>query len=661
MVTREQELLKLLSNNDVTFFIPPYQRNYEWTSEQCETFWHDIQKIYATNMSGENNKHFFGTITYFSDVHKAFGDPDKLVLIDGQQRITTTMLFLIAMRDLMPESSPIRLAIDRRYLKNENISDGGEYKIKLKQVESDWATYRDIILGNDISEKGKRAAVYKNYAWFKTELRKLKAQGVNIKALLEYGLNNFTVVTVELQPQINAWENPQEIFESMNSLGKPLSLADLVRNFLLLGLNADEQTRLYNKYWLHIEEMLSGRVADFVRDYMQCYAKAQYLKATEANGKKLYSDFKALFSDQSAEDILRDMHKYAQIYVFVIGKETTGSKTIDAMLFDLRYLQASTTYPFLLALLCDWHDSKITGSDTVVILTAFRTYMLRRKLCGLTTAENKNFPLLIRKLPVIEQSQDKAFALWTELAHQEVSMRIPNDCEVTTALQGLNFYSFRYKQLYLAMIEEKLTKSRPDIRDPQLTVEHIMPQTLSNSWKLSLGEAYEDIHEKYVDTIGNLTLIRHNSELGNKAFFEKKKIYEENAGLQIAKTKIIDKAKWGEAEIQDRADWLIELLVQEVLPIPGKMRHSNNYAANGRKKLSFVELGLVGEELVFREDRSIAVKVVSDNEVEFEGEKWKLSPLTAELKRRNGACNPSESYQGSKYWMYDGMILGNFL
>lgn len=216
----------------------------------CRVFFEDILDTTKSNATQLQAEHFFGSIVYVTDEQKLFNEPNKLILIDGQQRITTCMLFLVAVRDLADDES-VKVSIDSSYLKNDKVKSDLEYKIKLKQVEADWDTYRCIILGQAVSEKGKDSSVYRNYSFFLEELSKIKNEGnINLADLINLGLARFKVVQIELQPKIYQAENPQEIFESMNSLGKPLSLADLVRNYLLLGKNADEQTELYNDYWL---------------------------------------------------------------------------------------------------------------------------------------------------------------------------------------------------------------------------------------------------------------------------------------------------------------------------------------------------------------------------------------------------------------------------
>lgn len=659
MIPSEQKLLSVLSNNDVTFFIPPYQRNYEWTDDQCRVFLDDIVKTYKQNMTGTVSEHFFGSITYFQ-TETPFGQPDKLVLIDGQQRITTTMLFLVALRDISDDSN-IQAFIDSKYLKNNNVSGDSEYKIKLKQVESDWQAYKHIILKEDVPSTEKTAAVYRNYRFFVNQLSILKSHGIALNDLIEKGLQKFSVITIELEPQQHAWENPQEIFESMNSLGKPLTLADLVRNFLLLGLDADTQERLYNTYWLHIEKVIPGNISNYIRDFMQLHSRTSYKKASETNYKELYGIFKAIFAKISPEIILQHLAEYSDIYSWILPSGRSGSKEVDYELADLQYLRITTAYSFLLGLLVKWKDDAFTDSEVADILDAFRIYCMRRRILGIASAENKNFPLLVNHLDDLSNSTDKRQKMFEILAEQESNLRLPNDVELTRLLQSMNFYNFQYGRFMLALIEEKITKSRPDLADHHLQIEHIMPQTLNDEWKKELGQDYESVHQELVNTIGNLTLIRHNQELGNKPFIVKKDVYENKAGLQIAKTMITDQNKWDDDTIHARANWIIDYLLQKVLPIPDEMRKTNNFSIKEHNGLSFQELQIIGDEIDFIADPSITAKVVSDKEVEFEGKKWRLSPLTREIQTRRGAVNSSGSYQGAQYWEYDGMKLADII
>lgn len=653
MKPQESKLLSLLSNKDVTFFIPPYQRNYEWTDEQCKVFLSDVIKTEESNSRGKRAEHFFGSITYFQ-TYSPFGQPDKLVLIDGQQRITTTMLFLAALRDISDDSN---MRIDSKYLKNDNVEGDSEYKIKLKQVETDWIAYKKIILSEDMSEKEKNSAVYRNYQFFVNKLNSYKDKGSNLRDIIERGLSQFSVITIELEPDKNAWENPQEIFESMNSLGKPLSLADLVRNYLLLGLNPDEQNELYKKYWLHIENTLPGQVSNFVRDYMQASKKRAFKKASATNSKDLYGQFKMIFADEDSKELLRELSEYSEVYSYVISDISTGDKNIDYELKDIRTINVTTAYSFLMVLLRHWKEDLLTAQDVVDILHAFKIYCLRRRILGLAQGENQVLPGFVNYLGVLKDAPDKKQKMYEILANHESTVRLPNDVEMSRYLESSNFYNLTISKYILSLIEEKITKSRPALDDERLQIEHIMPQKLNDAWKEELGDDYERVHQEFVHNIGNLTLIRHNQELGNKPFIEKKEVYENNAGLQIAKTKITDQDHWDETAIKKRGDWIIDYLLKEVLPIPDNMRRVNNFKDKVRGRFSFKDLQLIDSDIEFCDDPSIVAHVVSDKEVEFEGKRWRLSPLTKEIQTRRGTVNKSGSYSGMQYWSYDGTRL----
>ncbi len=659
MIPNEKHLLELLSNNDVTFFIPPYQRNYEWEKEQCEVFLNDIIRVTQNNKEARKSEHFFGTVTYFQ-TETAFGQPNKLVLIDGQQRITTTMLFLVALRDVINDEG-LKRYIESKYLRNDNVSDDSEYKIKLKQVETDWKVYCDIILGNHLQERSKNSAIYRNYAYFTNELKELEQDtGFTLADVIELGLSKFSVVTVELQPERNPWENPQEIFESMNSLGKPLALGDLVRNYLLLGIKPEGQEFLYKNYWLHMEESIPHQVSGFIRDYMQLKEKKSFKQATERNYKELYSNFKEIFGGYDTGELLKTLSEYSDYYAYILLFETSGSKKIDKRLEDVKTLDVTTSYSFLMALIKSWKGKEITEQMLCDILDAFIIYITRRRIIGVVQAENKNFPTLVKKVPQLVRAQDKKREMFKILSSMENHLRVPNDIEMERGLSIMNFYGLKLCKFVLSLIEESITKSRPDKNDEKLQIEHIMPRKLNEDWEKELGEDYEEIHQSLLNTIGNLTLIRHNQELGNKSFSVKKDIYENKAGLQIAKTEIINYEHWNRETIEMRSKWIINYLLQEVLPIPDDMRKTNNFVMK-KNGLSFLELQLIGQTIDYVSDNSIHAKVVGDKEVEFEGKRWHLSPLTREIETRKGTVNASGSYKGSQYWEYDGIKLADII
>ena len=464
MEANKTYLLKLLSSHDATFFIPPYQRNYEWTQEQCQVFFDDVVRTYEANVAGAETKHFFGFVTFICSEMSSW-QPERLVLIDGQQRITTTMLFLAAIRDLVDEPD-LKARINAYYLINDRVEGDSDYRVKLRQVETDWPAFKHIALGEKLTAQERESAVYANYAFFCNQLKSYVKDGHRtLRGLMEMGLGEFMVVTLELRPRENSWENPQEIFESMNSLGKPLSLADLVRNYLLLGLDADDQSELYNAYWLKIERSVPHMVSSFIRDYMQARAARPYPVATAGNYKKLYASFKDLFAGADAQELLRDLERSSRIYAAIISGMPSGCETVDSVLSDLRAINVGTSYSFLLALLEAWKDGRFDNEGVTQVLEAFRIYCLRRRLMALNAAENKAFPGLVTRIGELSSASDKREKTFEILSGLEYNLRLPNDGELRQWAVSMNFGHFKYRAFYLALAEEALSGERPCLAD----------------------------------------------------------------------------------------------------------------------------------------------------------------------------------------------------
>lgn len=660
MQSRDSKIIPLLSNNDVTFFIPPYQRNYEWDTQMCETFYRDIEKVANT----PNAQHFFGTIIFYEERSHIFGEPSRYILVDGQQRLTTTMLFLIAARDVISDET-IKNTIDCKYLKNNNVSSNDvEYKIKLKQVENDWIAYKKLVLSEELDDEDKESCVYANYSFFKSKLEKLEQSFIN--DLIINGMADFNIVTIQLEPERNKWEKPQEIFESMNSLGKPLSLADLVRNYLLLGKSAAKQDALYHNYWLKIEKNLVGdndsfTISSFIRDYMQLKAGLSYKKATEVNYKTLYRDFKELFEDEDTEYLIAELATYSDSYSILAGYKTSGDTRIDDKISDLRTIESSGFYSFILGILQLRHEHQLNSDDCLAILDAVFVYVTRRRMLRLTQAENKNAPLLVKYYDELIAGDNKRNMMLHILANQPYALRLPNDNELQSYLVSTdaNFYNLRICKFMLSLIEEVKTKSRPK-NDGNLQIEHIMPQTLNNNWKNMLGEDYQRIYDNYINNIGNLTLIRHNQELGNSAFISKKDIYKNNSGMQIAKDEIINHDTWGEEQIRARAEYLIGLITEKVIPLSEDLKKTNNYSMEKKiysSRFSFAVTNLIGKKITYFDDDSITADVIGEKEVKFEDKRWRLSPLTREIETRKGRCTKSGAYWGIDKWKYQGKTL----
>lgn len=655
-------LLESLSNNDVTFFIPPYQRNYEWSTDNCKVLFSDIEKVTSANLSDVKTEHFFGSIVYVVE-EVGFGVPAKYVLTDGQQRITTTMLLLMALRNSI-EDPIYEKEIQRRYLENDRVDESVEYKIKLKQVETDWEAYKHLVLGSEMPDNMKNSAVFQNYLFFYKALEPLSDEAK--KSLLEKGLMKFSIISIQLEPDKNPWENPQEIFESMNSLGKPLSLADLVRNYLLMGKNTKEQADLYNGFWLTLEKRLPGQLSEFIRDWMQADQHRSFKVAKESNYKELYGAFKDIARGRSVEALFKSFVHFSHPYSILRGAELTRIQSVDQAISDLNVIGVAPAYSYLTEILAGWQAKTLSDKDAADILRAIRTYLLRRRILGATTAENKFFPVLGKRLGELTKSQDKVETLFSHLSSQEYALRVPNDDEVVARLQTMNFYNFgrsrNYPRLLLCMTEEHLTKSRPVWDDSFLQIEHIMPQSLSNQWRSLLGEDPESVHQDLLNNLGNITLIRHNQELGNKSFDDKKKVYYGKSGLQVTQNRVIDREVWNSDAIIRRQEYLIELITQKLLVIPSRFKHASNWNQSDSTSGSFdarqILNQLLGETINFISNPTITAEVVSDSKVSFEGEEWALGPLTKMLKERSGAkISKTSNFHGASNWSWDDIKL----
>jgi Protein of unknown function DUF262/Protein of unknown function (DUF1524) len=655
-------LLDSLSNNDVTFFIPPYQRNYEWLTDNCKVLLSDVRKVTEANLSNVKTEHFFGSIVYVVE-EVGFGVPAKYVLTDGQQRITTTMLLLMALRDSIDDRN-YKKEIQRRYLENDRADESVEYKIKLKQVETDWEAYKLLVLGHDMPDNLKNSSVYQNYLFFLKLLEPLVDE--DKKSLLEKGLMKFSIISIQLEPDRNPWENPQEIFESMNSLGKPLSLADLVRNYLLMGKNTRQQSELYNGFWLTLEKRLPGKLSEFIRDWMQADQHRSFKVARESNYKELYGAFKEITRGRSVEELFESFVRFSHPYSIVCGLVQTELRALDQVIFDLNVIGVAPAYSYLAEVLAAWEARNLSDRDVVEVLTGIRTYLLRRRVLGIAVAENKFYPVLGKRLGELSSSQEKMESLFRQLSSQEYALRLPNDDEMTSRLRALNFYNLgrsrNYPRLLLSMAEEHLTKSRPAWDDSRLQLEHIMPQKLNADWRQMLGEDSEAVHQELVNNIGNITLIRHNQELGNKSFGDKKETYSGQSGLQVTQNRVLDREIWDAESIRKRQDYLIELITQKILDIPASFKRASNWNQSDHSSTSFDQRAklnpLIGETIEFVSNPTMAAQVVSDSRVLFEGEEWALGPLTKALKERSGAkISKTSSFHGASNWSWDGVKL----
>lgn len=578
MRTNTMKLGDLLIKNDPAFFIPPYQRKYEWTEDQCAVFLNDAFKILASD-PGEGLTHFFGTILLSVSFESSICDV-RYILIDGQQRLTTVFLFLAACKD--DASCPRRLS---KRISSILLRSGSP---RLEQSETDCREYAEILSSDPPFEKGGR--LWENYLFFRREisgLSDMRPSSGSLQDLAEAVLERFTMAILEPEEK----DGPlQDIFESMNSVGIALSLADLVRNWLLMLPQASRQKRLFSSCWIPMEEALqAGGVKDasgFIRSYMEMKGCRSYLQPPfSGEPKPLYFEFKRLFSDCPKEALLKDLKLHARLYA-QLETSTTSSPQANAILQDLNSVNADAAMPFLLLLFSMRQEGRISDSDLLKILKVLKIYFLRRRLRGLTHGKSEwDFANLSKRMEELLKADDKEKSAFSLLSSQSKGLRLPNDAEVAECLGGRDFCNNdrKMQKFFLSLVKGELSQSRPDPEDPAITIEHIMPQALTPTWKEDLGEKADDVQSRLLNNVGNLTILPCglNVQAGNKSFKEKKKIYASQSSDQMSHSCIADCSKWDEEAILRRSKWITEIFLQSVVPVPQRYRESDNYISDG--------------------------------------------------------------------------------
>ncbi len=532
MKTESHSINDVLAKNATSFFIPPFQRAYAWGKSEIERYFSDVKRIINSELDAKQNEkveHFFGTIVIKEE---RAGFANKSVVVDGQQRLTTTLIFLIALRDLEIDKAN-QYYITQNYLINNTSSF--QDKIKLKQVTKDWDAYRNLVN----KETPKAGIIYNAYQLF-TKLINEKKMSNPIIELKHYiiAIQRMNVAVIFLDERPFKGEDPQIIFETLNSLGKPLTLSDLIRNYVLLNMDSNSQSDIYEKTWHpKIESVLLENTSEFFRDYLQFKVVGSIKVVSDNNTKEIYQLFKNFVEKEfnSHNDFINDIVRYVKWYKWIINSEvndrisndaTKNHEIIELLRNIFHDIKSEAFKPFVLGLL-EYHQSGVEGEKLgddlfISILETIRTYLIRRRTIGLNQGENNNIILLSDKIDKLVSRKDTMLNLLSNMFYK---LRFPNDNEMKKELESINFYEGikSYSKFILGKIEEHNTKVSVDFRNPKITIEHIMPQKLEVAWIKDLGENHNGIHKQYLHNIGNLILTEFNSEIGNKPFSDKKK------------------------------------------------------------------------------------------------------------------------------------------
>ncbi|WRC80926.1 DUF262 and DUF1524 domain-containing protein [Helicobacter pylori] len=543
MKAKEAILLRFFEENQNNqFVIPIYQRLYSWGEEHCKQLWDDIIK---TGGNDQIEGHFIGSILYVRDDNT---HSSPLLIIDGQQRLTTITLLLIALRNHLSEEIEIlekfsRKKIENRYLINRD--EDGDKKFRLILSESDKDTLLSLIDKNKRKPSEPSVKIMENFELFE---KWISENTDKLEAIFK-GLEKLMIVWIALE---KGKDDPQLIFESMNSKGIELTQTDLIRNYIVMETEVEKQEDFYNQYWRAMEEDFKQNEKLFDR-FVRHYLTIKTGKIP--NEKKVYGAFKDYQQKEGIEieDLLKDLQKYCGYFCQIAFKKE-ADKDLNKALSFLVDLEMDVVYPLLLELYSDYSDGVLSKQDFIPIIYLTESYLCRRAVCGLgSNVLNKVFLSFTKKIDKKQylKSVEKRFG------SLKGKQRFPNNDEFKDLFITIDFYSFKKREYFLERLENFNTKE--PVNTQECTTEHIMPQTLTEEWKRDLGENFQAIHDKYLHTIGNLTKTGYNDKYSNKSFQEKRDMEKgfKQSSLKLNQS-LKDLESFGEKEIEKRANDLAD-------------------------------------------------------------------------------------------------------
>lgn len=545
MDARKGNIFEILNGNK-QFIIPVYQRFYSWDIAQCKQLWNDIVEMQKKGKVG----HFVGSIVNIAEQTMPTG-VQKFMIIDGQQRMTTLTLLLLALRDYAkknPTDTTINaVRINNMLLKNEYESGDERYKLLLTETD------RDILM-RLVEEKpileGTKSRLIDNYKFFVDRVANMEIQPAEIYE----SIGKLQIVNITLDRSI---DDAQAIFESLNSTGKELSESDLIRNYMLMELEPSEQNYVYEHLWRPIEQLFDYETQGSVMDAFFRHYLTMKLTRIPKQGR-IYEEFKLYHVNcefGTIPELCQDLLEYAKYYTDIVYKKSSNSE-LRMLYEDISTLKMEVSYPFLLKIHHDCSEKMITEEDLKEILKLCISYILRRSICEIpTNSHNKTFATLKNSI----RSNDYLNSVKAFFILQDSYKEFPDNDKFENAFVNRDIYNMRIRNYILSRLENFENKAPIVIEN--FTIEHIMPQNkhLSSEWQGSLGDGWQNVQKKYLHTIGNLTLTAYNSEMSDKSFMEKMNMsggFKESA-LRLNKYVVLQN-EWNEQCIQERAHDLAE-------------------------------------------------------------------------------------------------------
>ncbi len=553
-------IIKFIRNVDRTFMIPVYQRNYSWSIDNCDQLFEDLLRA-----ENDNKNHYFGNIVYYVTNYDTIHNYEELALIDGQQRITTIMLLIAAIRDNCKEKDD-KDSITRNYLQNKDSEE--RERVKLKQIEGDRDSYEAIIAGKE--PENKECNAYKNYAYFKNLVKKSEKTPAE---LLE-ALNRLIVVAIDLKlkQEGSLSEKPQIIFESINATGKKLSDADLLRNFILLDIPDNEQETYYKDYWLLIERNIPSAdgMTDFINRYLIMRLKNDVAKNTEYKTFKRNYDtlFYADSSKERAEKALKDLLHFSKYYGWIKNPTTTPNKDLEKALASINEAKSDYAAPLFLLLVERSENEKYPNfntSDLIDTLDIIESWLFRARIVKDISTGLIGQIARSSLLSVVTKADNNANykdVIMDELSNYRIRDVWPKDEEFKSAFVKYDFYH-SYKNYVQKKLEKEISKDHDEINVDPHSIEHVLPQTLTQYWKDVLGENYAQLHAEYLNTIGNLApMNKSDNSINSNGDYGMKREQLSKSAWRLTQEIPVKYEKWGIEEIQRRAAELADEAVR---------------------------------------------------------------------------------------------------
>ncbi len=558
MKATEANFLEFLKRSP-QFVIPIYQRTYSWAERECRQLWNDILR---SGSSDDVTAHFTGSIVYIEEGLYQVSSQSSLLVIDGQQRLTTVMLILEALARRVNGTEPVdgfsAKKLRSYYLLNP--LEEGERRFKLLLTQTDKNSLLALVQQQTPPDQSS-FRIDANFAFFEDNMRDLEIAKI---VQLCKGLAKLTVVDVALSRD---HDNPQLIFESMNSTGRELSQADLVRNFILMGLETAQQKRLYEEHWRPMEiafgqEAYGAHFDGFMRHYLT------HKTGDIPNVRAVYEAFKRYAHAPGVEAdgvdaLVADVHTYA-VYCCAMALDKEHDYALALAFKDLRELKVDVAFPFLLELYNDYAHERLQKADFVQAVRLIEAYVFRRAVCDVpTNSHNKTFATFGRAL----QKDRYIHSIQAHFLNLPSYRRFPSDQEFKDELSTRDLYNFSRHSYWLRRLENHDRKERVPV--DEYTIEHIMPQNknLSSEWREALGSDWQRVHEKWLHTLGNLSLTGYNAEYSDRSFTEKRDM---PGGFKESPLRLNNRLGtldgWNEDAIQQRAGQLAALAAQVWAP-----------------------------------------------------------------------------------------------